>query len=263
MNVRSHVLLLRRYQSELGIAAGLKWYVIYVANRRRWIARRRVYLKPQFLKNRVAVRLQSSSDVNVFDQIFISKDFAFIDQIKGLRTVVDLGANVGYFSAYVLSTFADAITVAVEPESGNAELCRQNLEAYGSRAQVCEGAVWHSQANLVVSRGTFGDGREWATQVRIAESDEEPDVRGWDMPTLIGMCPFGIIDLLKIDIEGSEEQLFSASNDKWLDHVKNICIEIHEGMNCKLAVARALSSFEYDRAVSGEYTLFMNLRRKC
>jgi hypothetical protein len=43
--------------------------------------------------------------------------------------------------------------------------------------------------------------------------------------------------------------------------VRNLCIEIHDE-DCKLAVYHALESFEYDESCSGEYNLFLNLRRK-
>ena len=39
-------------------------------------------------------------------------------------------------------------------------ICRRNLAPYGERARVITGAAWHTSGRLVLSRGTFGDGRE-------------------------------------------------------------------------------------------------------
>jgi hypothetical protein len=37
----------------------------------------------------------------------------------------------------------------------------------------------------------------------------------------------GTIDLLKVDIEGSEKELFAAPGD-WIEHVDAICMELHD-----------------------------------
>jgi hypothetical protein len=74
-------------------------------------------------------------------------------------------------------------------------------------------------------------------------------------------CSIEIVDLLKIDIEGSEEPLFLVGAEKWLGFVRNLCIEFH-GENCERTVLKALSQFDYDESRSGEYALFLNLRPK-
>ena len=45
------------------------------------------------------------------------------------------------------------------------------------------------------------------------------------------MKEFGMetIDILKVDIEGSEKEIFSNNLD-WIDHVRVICIELHENI---------------------------------
>jgi FkbM family methyltransferase len=261
LDIRFHLRRLRHYQNALGFVAGLKWYAALVAKWRHLLRTKQVRIRPFFLAHSVLVRVPDSSDMDVFEHLFVDKEADYLDRIGHPLTVIDLGANVGYFSAYTLSLFRNATVLAVEPDPGNIDLCRRNLKPYGKRALICEGAAWPSRTALVLSRGTFRDGREWATEVRAAEQSEACDVQGWDMPTLIQMCPSGGIDLLKVDIEGSEQPLFSGNTDNWLDSVRNLCIEIHDE-DCKLAVYHALESFEYDESSSGEYNLFLNLRRK-
>jgi FkbM family methyltransferase len=198
--------------------------------------------------------------MDVFDQLFVRDELSFLNSMSRLRTVVDLGANVGYFSAYVLSRFQSVNVIAVEPDPQNAEVCRSNLKPYGERAVVREGAAWFERGRLVLSRGTFRDGREWASAVRNAEAGETCDIEAWDMPTLLQTCNAECVDLLKIDIEGSEAAVFSFGADKWLSSVRNLCIEIHDA-KCLQAVQDALAGFQYDEGRSGEYTLFLNLRR--
>jgi FkbM family methyltransferase len=119
-----------------------------------------------------------SSDPLVFDQIFINGELAnLIGRVHEARTIVDLGANVGYASIVFLNAFPDAYVLAVEPDSRNAVLCACNLAPYGNRARLVEAAAWSRSCELMLVRGAFRDGKEWSTQVRPAQPGEMADVK--------------------------------------------------------------------------------------
>lgn len=254
---------LRAYQKRLGAATGSFWYLITRADRLGLWPRQSFRLQPKVLRHPVVVRMNGSSDTDVFNQIFLYGDVDFARDLPSHaapKTILDLGANVGYVSAYLLNHFPDATLIAVEPDPANAAACEVNLRPYGERAQVLRGAVWTQTAELVVSRGTFGDGREWATEVREAKPGESPDVTAWSMDALLDLLPKQRVDLMKIDIEGSELAIFSAAQESWLDRVSNICIEIH-GSDAYSAVVNALRHYTYQHARSGEYDLFLDIKR--
>jgi FkbM family methyltransferase len=201
-----------------------------------------------------------SSDREVLGQIFIEKEYEPI-ALESPKTILDLGANVGYSSAYFLSKYPDASVIAVEPDSGNYAMCRRNLEPYGSRACVVHGAVWPESRKLEVDRGAWRDGREWTAQVKPAkeESTASESIEGFDMPTLIGLSGATEIDLLKIDIERSELELFSRNTESWLPRIRNLCIELH-GPDCEAVFSRALADYSCDLSCVGELTVCSNLR---
>ena len=119
---------------------------------------------------------------------------------------------------------------------------------------VC-GAVWSSCSKLALSRGTFGDGREWASQVREFEgNDELLEVEGWDIPSLLNLAKGEQIDLLKVDIEGSEIDLFGPQSLAWLPKVRNICIELH-GPRCEEVFFHASKEFDYQLGRLEKYRL--------
>src|SRR5579862_1685142 len=160
----------------------------------------------------VIARLGNSSDINVFYQIFLCDEYVALRSIPSPRLIMDLGANVGYSSAYFLNCFPTATVIAVEPDPENFELCRKNLAPYGDRAHVVLGAIWSRRSKLVLSRGTFGDGREWATQVRESEGrEDEGTVEGWDILSLLQQAEEKYVDLLKVDIERSELEILRDS----------------------------------------------------
>jgi FkbM family methyltransferase len=204
-----------------------------------------------------------SSDVDQFEATFLERDLKFAEALRVTRPrlIVDLGANVGYASAFLLSLFPDAFSLAVEPDPRNIARCRTNLAPYGKRALLIQGAVWSGCRQLVLSPGTFGDGREWATEVREARPGEQADVTAYDVPTLLARCPVDTVDLLKIDIEGSEKALFSSNVDRWIDRVRNICIELH-GEDCRRVFFDAMRHHTFEAAMSGQYLVCTNIRRR-
>jgi hypothetical protein len=86
-------------------------------------------------------------------------------------------------------------------------------------------------------------------------------VEGYDIPSLLEMTGGEPIDLLKIDIERSELEIFGEDCSGWLPAVRNICIELH-GEDCERVFLRALQEFDYERGASGELTICRNLRRR-
>lgn len=128
-------------------------------------------------------------------------------------TVVDLGANIGLFTT--LAAVAGARTIAVEAQSGflsaiQANLRRNNAE---DRAEVVHALVG-ARTGVLSSDANRGSSREWG---------DEPERIG--MPELLARCGVTTVDLLKVDIEGSEFDLFQE--DSFLDGVRRIAMEVH------------------------------------
>jgi FkbM family methyltransferase len=248
-----------KYRRAFGILEGVRWGLIRSANDI-GLVRKPAVVHPPFLKHGITVRMHKSSDPVVFDQIFVKKEFEFLPLLsEPIKTVLDLGANIGCASAKFLNALPEAFVLAVEPDPANYKSCQKNLAPYGDRVRVLEGAVWAMTGRLVLSRGSFLDGREWATQVKEPTAGDIADVRAWDVPSLIELCQTGTIDLLKIDIEGSEKALFASHTDSWLPQVRNLCVELH-GDACRDSVMGALRNYSFEEREFGEYTLYMNLK---
>jgi hypothetical protein len=112
-------------------------------------------------------------------------------------------------------------------------------------------------------KGTFRDGREWATQVGELSEEERTStsVQAWDVGSLIDKSGSAAVDLLKIDVERAELSIFGASAGSWLHRVRNICIELH-GKDCEDVFFTALKDYDYELSRSGELTICRNLRPK-
>ena len=237
------------YQHELTRKLGWRYALYFraamLAKRVGWHDGVSLKLHPANLLHPIVLRI-NSTDADVYRQVLVEEEYAAaIDQHAEI--IVDCGANVGYTSAYLLSRFPDARVVAIEPFPANAEICRRNLAPYGRRATVIEAAVWSHNGRLVLDHA---GGNEWGVRVRTARAGEVGDIEAIDLPSL----GLNHIDLLKVDIEGSEANLFANGTDRWLPRVSNIAIELH-GTECQERFRSAMAGYRYMPLRSGELTI--------
>lgn len=94
-----------------------------------------------------------------------------------------------------------------------------------------------------------------STSVREALENEPEDLVAIDMPTILDRVQSQYIDLLKIDIEGSERELFKEPEcHRWLPRVRNIAIELHDEIG-KARFLNAMQHYACQMSESGELTI--------
>jgi len=215
------------------------------------------WLQPPGIAFPVCARF-GTSDLDVFYQIFVEQEYAVIGDASDVRVVLDMGANVGYSSAWFASTFPDARIIAVEPDPENAAMCRINLAPYGDRVTVLQVGAWSRRAGLVLRRD-FRDGREWSVQVREALPNEQPEVEAVDIATILAEAGVNRIDILKMDTERAEIEIFGNNPQPWLQRTRNLVVELHDE-ECERVCFSALSRYAYELRHSGELTIARDLR---
>ena len=163
---------------------------------------------------------------------------------------------MGYASIWFLNQFPSAHVIAVKPDPDNYRICQQNLAPYGPRDSVLNTALWSHPTGLVRLR--TGLTMEAAALVRAAMNGEKPDLTAVDIPSLIEMSRESVVDLLKLDIEGAESEVFKSGAEHWLKHVRNIVLEIH-GPECEGIFSAAMRSFDFE---SIELTICLDISEK-
>lgn len=80
-----------------------------------------------------------------------------------------------------------------------------------------------------------------------------PEVRAVTIDELL-QSGNGNIDILKLDIEGSEADLFASNDTSWIRRVKVFAIELHDRLRpgCSKSFYSALGKFDYHQEVRGE-----------
>ena len=196
-----------------------------------------------------------TTDKYVIVEVLLRRQYECLRHLHEVRTIVDAGANIGTASLFLLNAYPQATVIALEPDRGNFEVLAKNLSGYGRRAVVLNQALWYRHERLSLERGTFRDGGEWSIQVKPGPSTKD-DVEGVTIPELMSAYDLPSIDVLKIDIEGAERQLFRDGNPSaWLPEVRTIAIELHDPESRK-EFAEATSRLLGRTSQDGEVTLW-------
>jgi FkbM family methyltransferase len=161
-----------------------------------------------------------NNDAGVAYEIFIHKYLRCPVRIppERVKLIVDLGANVGMSCLYWLAAYWRAKVIAFEPHPRHVAQCRINLERNGFLSRATVHAAAAGAAN---SRAWISDAGAASQVGTVPDSGYEIEVIDI-FPLLAGRR----IDILKIDIEGSEYELLQDSRFGELD-IRAIIMEWH------------------------------------
>lgn len=136
----------------------------------------------------------------------------------------------------------------------NFEMLKKNTSVYENITCI-NSAIWGEKTALNlrdVGRG------EWGYVVEFTEEVSNTNVTTVTMEELVDIYDLEKIDILKIDIEGSEKELFDLSDCKWLNLVRVLIIELHDNFKpgSSKAVFNKLEELTYTLSISGENLVF-------
>lgn len=175
-----------------------------------------------------ALRLASGDRSILFETNGIDEYRMACESSRRARTILDLGANVGYSVRLWLDFCPHAKIVAVEPDGANLEIAKRNIELSGQagRVELLHGAAAAQPGVLYYSSGETGAGIILSAQ---RKSPNDVEVTSWSVPQLLDrLCPAGqMLDLLKCDIEGGEGPVFGDCRS-WIRRCRAIMVETHE-----------------------------------
>jgi FkbM family methyltransferase len=149
--------------------------------------------------------------------------------------ILELGANVGYFTVQGAKAGPRARYIAVEPYPVSARVCRANLELNRIRSVelVTAAAVAHTEP--AVELHVPGDQLAAPTVAFISAGTELPERMSRRVRQTISVPAVDVrpllsgIDLLKLDVEGQEHALLAASREQLRTRRPTIFVEVLPG----------------------------------
>jgi FkbM family methyltransferase len=173
---------------------------------------------------------ETPSDHYTFGDIFEQEVYkTVLRHVPNCSTIVDLGANIGFASLYFAAIYPSARMVAVEPNRENFELLRTNLSGLirEGRCIPLQAAVWSARKSLAVDpKWQVGAYNAFRLLDQEATQSSNEFVEGFTMDEILLISKLPTVDLLKVDIEGAEVELF-RNDISWLSRVRAIAIEFH------------------------------------
>lgn len=190
----------------------------------------------------VYVRL-ATTDVSVLKQVLLEKHYNFPLKFSP-RTIIDAGANIGLSAVYFANRFPEAQIFAIEPEASNFQLLIRNTEAYPN-IKPMQGALWHSEGTISLFDPGLGNHGFQISDSGPANGPASKSVKATTVEAILRDQKWLTVDLLKLDIEGSEKEVFDSSG-KWIARVQAIMVELHEEMKpgCNASFRRVSSQFQ-------------------
>lgn len=164
----------------------------------------------------------NTSDVKTFDKVFLEDEYDFKPKHPP-RYIIDAGANIGAASVYLAHLYPTAQIISLEPEKSNFEILIKNTENY-KNISCLNKALWYINEPLTIKNPEANKESFEIQQNNM--STGENIVESTTINQLLMDYNISNIDILKIDIEGSEKEVFSF-NTEWLKKVSLIFIEFH------------------------------------
>ncbi len=197
---------------------------------------------------------KNTSDHLVFRDIFLFGEFKLPINIEP-KLIIDIGAYVGLSSLYYSSRYPNAQIIAVEPESLNFDSLIQNTELHPNIKCINAG-IWSKNTRLKIVNP---QSEKWAFTLTEADKLDSEVIKAVTINEILADSGFDEIDILKIDIEGSEKEIFSRNSENWLKKVKIIVLELHDRImpGCSDSVYNAMNKEDWQEYKNGEKVIFI------
>lgn len=201
-----------------------------------------------FLRNR-------TSDLPVFRQVFMNGEYDFHIPIAEPKVIVDVGSNIGLFTIFMMRKYPVATYICLEPQPQNYDQLMKNVTEE-KNVFLLRKALWKDNNGVLIGVDPkFG---EWGAS--ISGSDNRQKVETITMNEIFRRFNLDKIDILKIDIEGSERFVFEHDVD-WLRKVKVLIIELHDFLdeNSSGNFFKAIGEIgDFSSSIQGENLVFIN-----
>lgn len=162
--------------------------------------------------------VDSASFLFMYKEIFERQIYKLTVESKS-PYIIDCGANIGLSTIYLKKLFPSSRIVAFEPDTKIFDALEFNINSFGLKDVTIENkAVWNTDSEIqFMSEGSDGG--------RIVEIESSKEV--YSVPTIrLRNYLNEKIDLLKLDIEGSEFEVLKDCKDL-LINVENLFVEYH------------------------------------
>jgi len=169
--------------------------------------------------------------IRICEEILAGRTYPEVPFVGDVRTILDIGANIGAASVFLAATYPGATVYALEPGSHAFSLLRVNAE-FLPNIQVFPFGLFSCDKSLPLYEGRNDsvESSVFPTQ-RTGQGCEVISLR--EATGFLAEQGIGQVDILKIDTEGCEVPIL-RSLQAYLPEVKLIYVEYHSDRDRRL-----------------------------
>jgi FkbM family methyltransferase len=186
-----------------------------------------------------------TTDVPTFRQVIRESEYDW-EFARLPRVIVDCGANIGLTSVFYSNKYPEAKIIAVEPESSNFEVLKKNTKHYPNVTPI-HAALWKTNGKVNLVDFEVGHDGFMVSENCDQNTGRSGGITSLTVDKILEDFRLPFIDILKIDIEGAETEVFEHASS-WIQKVGVIVIELHDRMKsgCSRSVYAAVHGFEFE-----------------
>ena len=173
------------------------------------------------------VQTTSPNEIKVFWQIFVSRCYRLPNDCS---TIVDAGANIGMFALWAARQSPTARIFSLEPFPETFRLLQKNIQANSlqDRVFLFQRALARESGDRCMSG--FGESPNHRLVLGGSDGDDSPTVTVacCTLADFLREQQLETVDLLKMDVEGSEWEILLSTPPSVLKTIRNIVLEYHE-----------------------------------
>lgn len=172
-----------------------------------------------------SVELFDWSELTTVWRVFLANEYRFDRSVK---TLLDVGANIGAFSVYAARQLPNVQIVAVEPFPNTYVRLTQTIErnGLGARVRSVQAAATNQSGEVLFDAAV--DSHSYARRIVDASSDQSIRVAAVTIGDLLEKAGWSEVDYMKMDIEGGEYLALGAIPESMLRRAKAIGLEYHD-----------------------------------
>ena len=157
-----------------------------------------------------------------YTEFFVDKIYDKYLHGKTFNTVVDVGANIGLWTEYIKHTAKCQKVYSIEPNKDALKILKNS---FGDEVVVIEKAMSNKDGQLEF----FVDSKNSivSSVANVNGSDTSYKVDATSFKSFVTKYNIQKIDLMKVDIETGEYDLFASMDDSDLSMIDNILMEYH------------------------------------
>jgi FkbM family methyltransferase len=194
-------------------------------------------------------------DYATFEEVILNETYNIPLSFEP-KYIIDGGGNIGLSACFFATKYPNATVISVEPDKDNFKMLQLNCSNY-KNIHTLQCGIWKNNTHLKIENAEAGNNAFIVTETEAATGET---IEAITILHLMEKYKMPYIDVLKLDVEGAEKEIFEENFETWLPKTKVLIIELHDEMKkgCSRAVFKAVNKYDFSFSIKGENIIFTN-----